>query len=277
MQIKANAITHIFDKGGFMEFKALDQASAIFNQGEFVTIIGSTGSGKTTFIEHLNALLRPTSGQVEIDSHIIEPGKKRIRKVKEFRKKVGIVFQFAEYQLFEETIFKDIIFGPITMGMKKSDAVKNVKESIKMVGLSIDYLNRSPFQLSGGQKRRVALAGILSMDPDFLIFDEPTAGLDPEGIVQMYSIFKRLNRAGKTIIIVTHNLDHALMYSRRTILFKEGKVIADGSTTKILYDKKLLLENNLQLPKIVDLVLELESKGHKIGKIKSIEELAKKL
>ena len=277
MQIKANAITHIFDKGGFMEFKALDQASAIFNQGEFVTIIGSTGSGKTTFIEHLNALLRPTSGQVEIDNHIIEPGKKRIRKVKEFRKKVGIVFQFAEYQLFEETIFKDIIFGPITMGMKKSDAVKNVKESIKMVGLSIDYLNRSPFQLSGGQKRRVALAGILSMDPDFLIFDEPTAGLDPEGIVQMYSIFKRLNRAGKTIIIVTHNLDHALMYSRRTILFKEGKVIADGSTTKILYDKKLLLENNLQLPKIVDLVLELESKGHKIGKIKSIEELAKKL
>ena len=277
MQIKTNNITHIFNKNSFSEFKALNNVSVKIDQGEFIAIIGETGSGKTTFIEHLNALLRPTSGEVEIGNNVITSGKKKIKNVKEFRKKVGIVFQFAEYQLFEETILKDIIFGPINMGVKKEDAIRNAKENIKMVGMEESFLERSPFQLSGGQKRRVALAGILSMNPDVLIFDEPTAGLDPEGTKEMYKIFNQLHKNGKTIIIVTHNLDHALENSQRTILFKEGKIIKDGLSKDILYDQELLLSNDLELPKIVSLVLELEQKGKKIGKIRSINELVKKL
>lgn len=277
MQIKTNKLSHIFNKGQVTEFEALKDVSAEFTDGEFITIIGRTGSGKTTFIEHLNALLRPTDGEVLIGDRVITSSKKKIKDIKSFRKKVGIVFQFAEYQLFEETIEKDIIFGPITMGVSKAKAKKNAKKYLEMVGLSKDYLSRSPFALSGGQKRRVALAGILAMEPEFLIFDEPTAGLDPEGEVEMYKIFNRLHKEGKTIMIVTHNLDHVLEYSTRTLIFNDGQLVKDGKSLDLMYDKKLLEDNELEAPKLAQLVWDVEAKGKKIGKVKNIQEFVSKL
>lgn len=277
MQIRTNNLSHIFDKGGVNEFKALSEVTTTIRKGEFISVIGMTGSGKTTFIEHLNALLRPTTGEVIIDGKVIIPGKKKIKKVKSFRKKVGIVFQFAEYQLFEETIYKDIIFGPKNMGLPEEKYKKAADKYIRLVGLPKSYLERSPFQLSGGQKRRVALAGILAMEPDILIFDEPTAGLDPEGASDMYKIFKKLHKQGKSIVIVTHNLDHALEFSDRILLFNKGKLVKDGNTSEILYDEKLIKKNKLEVPKLVSLVNKLEKKGKIIGKVKSIAQLVKKI
>ena len=277
MQIKTKNLSHVFDKGSYAEFKAVDDVTCTIEEGEFISIIGQTGSGKTTFIEHLNALLLPTDGEVIIDGRVIKKTRRKLRKIKEQRKKVGIVFQFAEYQLFEETIEKDICFGPISMGVSKENAKKLAKKYIKLVGLDESYLKVSPFSLSGGQKRRVALAGILAMEPKILILDEPTAGLDPQGEVAMYKIFTKLHKQGTGIVVVTHNLDHALEYSNRTIVFKEGAIVADGKTKEIMYDKKLLTENELEEPKLATLVHELESKGKKIGKVKTIKQLVKKL
>ncbi len=277
MQIKTNNLTYIFDKGMYSEFKAIDNVSCELRDGEFIAILGPTGSGKTTFIEHLNALLIPTEGEVVIDGRIIKNTKRKLKKIKEQRKKVGIVFQFAEYQLFEETIEKDICFGPISMGVPKEEAKVLAKKYIKLVGLDESYLKISPFSLSGGQKRRVALAGILAMEPEILILDEPTAGLDPEGEVAMYEIFKKLHREGTGVVVVTHNLDHALEHTERTIIFNEGKIVEDGKTMDILYNKKMLEENELEVPKLVSLVAELESKGKKIGKINTISQLINRI
>ncbi|MCK5807065.1 MAG: ATP-binding cassette domain-containing protein [Mycoplasmataceae bacterium] len=301
MQIKINKISHTFSKGTVTEQKALIDASANIKQGEFITIIGPTGSGKTTFIEHLNVLLRPSTGSIkyysnelrdslkkniklkkkgkELPSIAMEivPSKRKLKEIKKLRKQVGVVFQFAEYQLFEETIEKDIIFGPISMGMEKAKAKELAKKYIKLVGLDEKYLKRSPFALSGGQKRRVALAGVLSMEPEVLIFDEPTAGLDPQGEIEMYKIFKNLNKAGKTIIIVTHNMNHVLEHSTRTIIFNEAKIVEDGKSLDLMYDKAMLEKNDLEVPSMVDLVISLEEQGKKIGKVRNIEELVKKI
>lgn len=301
MQIKTFDLSHTFDKGLLNEFEAIKNITLKIDQGEFITIIGETGSGKTTFIEHLNGLLRPTSGKVDIISKeiarklkknkrlvkknlpiseiamSITSSRKKLKEIKLIRKNVGIVFQFAEYQLFEETILKDIVFGPISMGTSKEEANGLAKKYIKLVGLGEEFLERSPFELSGGQKRRVALAGILAMEPNILIFDEPTAGLDPQGEKDMYKIFHKLHEMGKTIVIVTHNMDHVLEHSIRTIVFKEGKLIKDDKTLNIMYDEEFLLKNDLKIPNIVDLVFTLRKKGKKIGMPKSIKELVEEI
>lgn len=277
MQIKVKNISYVFSPKTVSEFTALKDVSVNFKQGEFISIIGETGSGKTTFIEHLNALLRPSKGELLIDKMTIKPGKKKIRHVNNIRKKVGIVFQFAEYQLFEETIAKDIIFGPINMGVSKEKALKLAEQYIELVGMDKSFLTRSPFALSGGQKRRVALAGILAMEPDYLVFDEPTAGLDPEGEKEMYKIFRKLHKKGKTIIIVTHNLNHVLEHSERTIIFYRGKIVADGSSIDLMYNNDLLTKYNLEPPRICSFIWDLEAKGKTIGKIRTIKQLANRL
>lgn len=294
MQIKTSNIWHIYDKGGTTEFRALENVSTIFNQGEFVTIIGHTGSGKTTFIEHLNALSRPTQGEVTLEyeilkklkngemikvteTRVIKPGRKKIKNVKEIRMRVGVTFQFAEYQLFEDTVLKDIIFGPITMKIPKAQAIELAKKYINLVGLDESYLQRSPFALSGGQKRRVALAGILAMEPDFLVLDEPTAGLDPQGIKDMYDIFNKIHASGCTIIIVTHNLDLVLKHSHRTLMFKYGKIIRDEDSVNLMYEPDFLVDNELQPPRLSAFVNKLEANGLKIGKVRSIEELVERI
>ena len=278
MQIKTNNLGHIYDIKTDNEFIALKNVNLQIDQGEFIAVIGHTGSGKTTLIEHLNGLLRPTSGEIHADEIIIKAKKRKIKKIMSIRKRIGVVFQFAEYQLFEETILKDIVFGPINMGATKEEAHKLAEKYIELVGLPLEYLKRSPFSLSGGQKRRVALAGILAMEPDVLIFDQPTAGLDPQGCIDMYEIFQKLNKEGRTIIVVTHDLDQVLKNTKRTIILSEGKIVSDGKTIDVMYDIEKILKNDLEPAQIVNIVTEIESMSKiKIGKIKNIDELVSKL
>ena len=277
MKIKLIDVTHTFQSNINETIDAVSKVNLEINQNEFIGIIGPTGSGKTTLIEHFNGLLIPTKGSVEFDYMVHEnekdknskliPKKKvikkswrKIKKVNEIRRRVGIVFQFAEYQLFEETIEKDIIFGPMNIGIPKEEAKKIAFNMIYKVGLDATFLQRSPFELSGGQKRRVAIAGILSMMPDILVFDEPTAGLDPEGCIEMLELFEKLSKEGKTIIIVTHDLDHVLEHCKRTIFIKDGKVIKDGNTLDILSDEKFLKENKMAIPKLISLTNQINKK-----------------
>ncbi|MGL5205488.1 MAG: energy-coupling factor transporter ATPase [Metamycoplasmataceae bacterium] len=277
MKIIIKNISQEFLSGINNKFKAIDSISAEINQGEFIGVIGHTGSGKTTFIEHLNALLIPSEGEIIIDGKVIKKSWRKIKNIKDIRKKIGIVFQFAEYQLFEETIEKDIIFGPITMGATNEEAKAIAREVIEEVGLSVDYLEKSPFQLSGGQKRRVALAGIMAMKPDFLVFDEPTAGLDPAGAKDILELFKWMNENGKTIIIVTHDLDNVLEYTNRTMMLGNGKLLKDGSTIDVLEDTNFLLESGLEPPKLLAFANELRKRGMPIGKVKTIDDLANEI
>lgn len=278
MKIKVLDITHTFQSNIVEKFDAISNVKFNINENEYIGIIGPTGSGKTTLIEHLNGLLIPTKGSVEFDysitkynkktksekvinkTKVIKKSWKKIKNINEIRRLVGIVFQFSEYQLFEETVEKDIIFGPINMGISKEEALKIAKESIVKVGLDVSFLNRNPFELSGGQKRRVAIAGILSMKPKILIFDEPTAGLDPEGSYEILKLFDQLSQEGTTIIIVTHDLDHVLEHTKRTIFIRKGKIIKDGPTLDILSDEKLLIENKMSIPKIINLTNRINRK-----------------
>ena len=278
MKIKVLDITHTFQSNIVEKFDAISNVKFNINENEYIGIIGPTGSGKTTLIEHLNGLLIPTKGSVEFDYSITKHNKrtkskevinktkvikkswKKIKNINEIRRLVGIVFQFSEYQLFEETVEKDIIFGPINMGISKEEALKIAKESIVKVGLDVSFLNKNPFELSGGQKRRVAIAGILSMKPKILIFDEPTAGLDPEGSYEILKLFDQLSQEGTTIIIVTHDLDHVLEHTKRTIFIRKGKIIKDGPTLDILSDEKLLIENKMSIPKIINLTNRINRK-----------------
>ncbi|MEE3928566.1 energy-coupling factor transporter ATPase [Mycoplasmopsis ciconiae] len=289
MQIEVKKIAKIFNKKTPMEFVALKNASATIKQGEYVGIIGQTGSGKTTFIEHLNALLTPDDGNVEwifegvnkknqkeIFNVVVDKKTKprHIKKAKNIRKRIGVVFQFAEYQLFKKTIEEDIMFGPLSFNVPKNEAKEIAKEVIKQVGLDESFLDRSPFDLSGGQKRRVAIAGILAMKPDFLVVDEPTAGLDPVGVKEILDIFDHLHKQGKTIVNVSHDLDNILKHSQRTIVFKKGEIVRDGDTYEILRDTNFLLENQLQPPKLFTFMDKLEQKGFKpFPRITNLEQL----
>nr|WP_318033164.1 energy-coupling factor transporter ATPase [Mycoplasmopsis cynos] len=249
--------------------------------GEYIGVIGATGSGKTTLIEHLNGLLKPTSGSVEweiVKDNVVnnwvygENGTKF--KMKDIRKRIGIVFQFAEYQLFKNTIKEDIAFGPIAFGVPKDEAYKRAKQCLLDVGLGEEYLERSPFELSGGQKRRVAIAGILAMNPDFMVFDEPTAGLDPVGVKEILDILTELHKKGKTIINVTHDLDHVLERAQKVVLLEKGKISKYGEVYEILNDVKLLKDNHLQPPQLLDFVNELREKGIDVPRVTNIYELA---
>lgn len=294
MKIVVKNIYQIFPSNVGTNFEALSNVSLSINQGEIIGIIGPTGAGKTTLIEHFNALLIPTKGEIQYEYVIDRFNKKtqsiekiernkiiknkkfgKIKDVKELRKTIGIVFQFAEYQLFEDTIEKDIIFGPINMGVSKEEAKKIAKEIIVQVGLSEEYLQRSPFELSGGQKRRVALAGILAMKPDVLVFDEPTAGLDPAGAKDMLNLFKEINKLGVTVIIVTHNLDDVLEYTNRTIFLEKSKLIRDENTLLLLSDIDFLKKHNMEPPKLTSIIYDINEKyGTKLDYVKTIDELA---
>lgn len=293
MQITVKDLVHTFLAKTPYELNAINHVNVEIKQGEFIGVIGQTGSGKTTFIEHLNALLLPSNGEIEwvfenekldrktgkkekfIDSFIVKPTRrKKVKKAKDIRKRVGVVFQFAEYQLFEETIEKDIAFGPRSFGISKQEAFERAAKYIKLVGLDELFLKHSPFELSGGQKRRVALAGILAMEPDFIIADEPTAGLDPAGVIEILNIFKELHNQGKTVIIVTHDLDNVLEYTQRVLAFKDGQIVKDGDTHDVLRDTEFLKNNYMEPPKLLDFVSKLEANGINVPRVTSIDELA---
>lgn len=268
MSIEARHLGHVYSPGTPFSFQALDDASVKIPEGKMTAIIGQTGSGKSTFVQHLNGLLVPTAGELEILGRKILPGMK-IRDLKELRRQVGLVFQFPEYQLFEETIAKDIAFGPKNFGVPEEDALDQVKRILPVVGLDETYLDRSPFDLSGGQKRRVAIAGILVLDPEVLVLDEPAAGLDPQGSREMMELFSDLNRKeGKTVLLVTHDMEHVLKYCDHVIVMDQGKVAREADVQEFFSHPEWLEAIGIDPPGIVRLQLKLKEKGMDLGDIR---------
>lgn len=278
MSIKINDLEYTYSPGTPFEHKALKGINLEIPEGKVTAIIGQTGSGKSTLVQHLNALLKPTYGSIEIEGFHITPDTK-LKDAKMLRKKVGLVFQFPEYQLFEETIAKDIAFGPKNFGVSEEETEKRIREVLPLVGLDESYLERSPFELSGGQKRRVAIAGILVQDPDILVLDEPAAGLDPQSAKEMMSLFMRLNKeAGKTILLVSHDMEHILEYCDEVIVMADGQVKSQMPVHEFFKHPEILREININPPGIVKLKEMLRNKGFQINPdTYSLDELAREV
>lgn len=261
MPITFEKLTHEYNTGTPFAYLALDEIDLSIEEGKITAIIGETGSGKSTLVQHLNALLLPTKGSLTILDRTITAEEKP-KQLKELRKRVGLVFQFPEYQLFEETIAQDIAFGPKNFGMSEEAALERAKEMLKVVGLSESYLDRSPFELSGGQKRRVAIAGILAMDPEILVLDEPAAGLDPQGAKDMMELFVRLNKEyHKTILLVTHDMEHVLTYCDHVVVVDNGHIVQTSDKQQFFKDSTLLKQLRINPPAIIRLRDELNQQG----------------
>lgn len=260
MSIKVNNLSYIYDEGMPFETIALNNINFEINDGEFIGLIGHTGSGKSTLIQILDGLLKPSKGSVLINNKNIF---KKNKNSKNFRKRIGLVFQYPEHQLFEETIYKDVSFGPKNLGLDKDEIDKRVKESMALVGLDFEkYKDVSPFELSGGQKRRVAIAGVLAMDPEVLILDEPTAGLDPKGRDEILNQIKQMNeKKNKTVILVSHSMEEIANLVNRLIVLSKGKKVLDGSVRDVFKKADLLEEIGLGVPQITKLINKLNEKG----------------
>ena len=278
MAITFKSLSYIYGEGMPYAHHALKDINLNIEEGKITAIIGKTGSGKSTLVEHLNALLVPSSGSLEIEDTIILPGKKN-KGLKALRKKVGLVFQFSEYQLFEEKIIKDVAFGHKNYGASEQEAIAKAKLALKMVGIDESYYETSPFDLSGGQKRRIAIAGILALEPKIIVLDEPTAGLDPKGSQEMIDLFVKLNKkAGITVILVTHDNEIVYNYADNTVLMADGEVKYSGNTLELFNDKEKVKEFNILEPKILSVKNALNEKGFKIpSNVRTIDELAKYL
>ena len=275
MDIRFKQVGFAYQAGTPFEMRALHDVTFSVKDGSYVAIIGHTGSGKSTILQHLNALLKPTEGIVELGDKTIDSttGNKDL---KPLRKKVGIVFQFPEAQLFEETVEKDIAFGPKNFGVNEEEALKIASEVIHTVGLPADVLKKSPFDLSGGQMRRVAIAGVLAMKPEVLVLDEPTAGLDPKGRLEMMEMFYKLNKEQKmTIVLVTHQMNDVSDYADHVIVIESGNVVKEGSPKEVFSDASWLLEKQLGVPTTLAFVEKLKEKGWSTDKMPlTLDELA---
>ncbi|MFA9398191.1 MAG: energy-coupling factor transporter ATPase [Clostridiaceae bacterium] len=264
MSIIIEDLEHVYMQGTPFEMKALDQVSIKIQDNEFVALIGHTGCGKSTLIQHINGLLKPTKGKVIIDG--IDITEKKV-KLYEIRKKVGLVFQYAEYQLFEETIEKDIAFGPKNLRLSEEEVKNRVKKAMNIVGLDYEkYKDKSPFELSGGQKRRVAIAGVVAMEPKVLILDEPTAGLDPVGRDEILNQIQILREVYKmTIILVSHSMEDVAKVASRIIVMDKGKCILDGPPKKVFKEIDTLERVGLAVPQVTYLANRLREKGMSIS------------
>ena len=264
MSVIVKNLTHIYDEGMPFASKALDDISFEIKDNDFVGFIGHTGSGKSTLIQHLNGLLKPSSGQIIVNGFNITD---KDLNLTEIRKRVGIVFQYPEYQLFEETVEKDIAFGPGNLGLDEAEISKRVKNSMEAVGLDYEtYKDKSPFDLSGGQKRRVAIAGVIAMNPEVLILDEPTAGLDPGGRDEIFNLIKKLHRDNNiTIILSSHSMDDMAKLAQTIIVMNHGKIEFMGTPREVFTshaDK--LREIGLDVPQVLELATKLRNKGFDI-------------
>ncbi|HWK24077.1 MAG TPA: energy-coupling factor ABC transporter ATP-binding protein [Ureibacillus sp.] len=259
MDISLQKVSYRYQANSPFEHLALEDINFDIPTGKYVAIIGHTGSGKSTVLQHLNALLTPTTGKVVIGTRTVNGGQKN-KHLKDIRQKVGIVFQFPEQQLFEETVEKDISFGPLNFGVSEQDATKRAKQALQEVGLSEDFLVKSPFELSGGQMRRVAIAGVLAMEPEVLVLDEPTAGLDPRGRKEIMDMFYRLHKEKNlTTVLVTHSMEDAALYADEIIIMNKGKVHKKGTPLEIFSQAKDLSEIGLNIPEVVRLQQKVEN------------------
>ena len=264
MSITFEQVSHFYGEGTIYHQEALKEINLALPTGKIIAIVGATGSGKTTLVQHLNALLLPSTGEINVFEYNITP-KQKPSHVKGLRKKVGLVFQFPEYQLFEETVIKDVSFGPKNFDVKEQEAEIISAKCLAEVGIDKKQYQVSPLTLSGGQKRRVAIAGILALNPQVLVLDEPTAGLDPQGSKAMMGLFEELNKTEqKSIIMVTHDMEHVLNYCDEVIVLDEGKVISYTSTEVFFQNLELLEKLKINPPQIVTLKQLLKDKGFKI-------------
>ncbi len=260
MSIIIKDLVHVYNPDSPFETVALSNINFKIEKGEFVGLIGHTGSGKSTLIQHLNGLLKATSGKIYIND--LDISQKDV-KLSEVRKKVGLVFQYPEYQLFEETVFKDVAFGPFNLGLEQKEIKSRVKEALEIVGLNFEEIkDRSPFELSGGQRRRIAIAGVIAMKPEVLILDEPTAGLDPEGRDEILAQIKELHSKYKmTVILVSHSMEDIARLVNKIIVMDKGKVALIGTPREVFKKADILEKIGLGVPQITYLVRKLREKG----------------
>ncbi len=251
MDIILQQVGYSYSKDTPFEKRALEHIDASIQSGSFSAIIGHTGSGKSTLLMHLNGLLKPSEGTVQVGDTFISAGTK-VKGLKEIRRHVGIVFQFPEHQLFEETVEKDIMFGPMNFGVPEDEARRRAHELIALLGLPEDVAQKSPFDLSGGQMRRVAIAGVLAFKPSVLVLDEPTAGLDPRGRKEIMELFKQLHEEEKlTTILVTHSMEDAARYAEKIIVMHDGKSVMSGTPYEVFNNEEKMATYNLELPRTI--------------------------
>ncbi|CAM1671550.1 MULTISPECIES: energy-coupling factor transporter ATPase [Streptococcus] len=260
MGIALENVSFTYQEGTPLASAALSDVSLTIEDGSYTALIGHTGSGKSTILQLLNGLLVPSQGSVRVFDTLITSTSKN-KDIRQIRKQVGLVFQFAENQIFEETVLKDVAFGPQNFGVSEEDAEKIAREKLALVGIDESLLNRSPFELSGGQMRRVAIAGILAMEPAVLVLDEPTAGLDPLGRKELMNLFKKLHQSGMTIVLVTHLMDDVAEYANQVYVMEKGRLVKGGKPSDVFQDVVFMEEVQLGVPKITAFCKRLADRG----------------
>jgi len=271
--IKVENLTHTYGVGTPFERSAVENMSLSIRRGELLGLIGHTGSGKSTLIQHLNGLLRPTGGRVLLDGKDIWAEPKKIRDV---RFRVGLVFQYPEYQLFEETVRKDIAFGPVNMGLGGEELDRRIRDAARFAGLDESLLDKSPFALSGGQKRRVAIAGVIAMEPEVLVLDEPSAGLDPRGREELLAHIRTYHRErGNTVVLVSHSMEEVARYADRIVVLAHGHTLMDGTPREVFAHGQELVRAGLDVPQSTRIAMALRARGLDIDPaVYTVEELA---
>ena len=269
--LKTENLSYVYGEGTPFKITALDNVNIDLEKGELVAIIGHTGSGKSTLVQHLNGLLKPTEGKIFLDDENIWESKS---KVYDTRFRIGLCFQYPEYQLFESTVYKDIAFGPTNMGLTEKEIDERVRSAAKYVGIPDSMLTKSPFDLSGGEKRRVAIAGVISMEPEVLILDEPTSGLDPRGREQILGLIKNYReKTGKTVIIVSHSMDDVARFATKVIVMNDSRVENSGTVDEIFENSSRLSEIGLSVPQITEIFIRLKKMGYPVSeKVYTVEQ-----